>query len=70
MHNIKPNTKHILVTVKVAVRTDDEATAYDALNEALRPLLLDDDSLVADYALDAGLLMVSPAEPEEGEWIV
>jgi hypothetical protein len=68
MHNIKPNTKHTIMTVTVAVRTDDEDTAYDALDEALRPLLTDDDSLVADYALAAGPVVESPAEPVEGEW--
>ena len=35
MHNIHPNTEHIIVTVRIAIRTTDDAEACDAVVERM-----------------------------------
>jgi hypothetical protein len=67
MHNIHPNTKHVIVTIRLAVRCINYAMAADAVNESLRPLLLDDNTLFADYSLDFGDLVTSSGDPQEND---
>lgn len=80
-HNLKPNTNYAIVTVKLAIPTEaqecarcpldelvNEGEISDAINELIRPGLLDDDSLIADYAFDYEIFVTrTDGDPEEGD---
>lgn len=67
-HDIKPDQEHLIVNVRLALHTKDDAEASDGLNELFRPEL--GEGFIADYAFaeieHSPTIKASPS-PYEGE---
>jgi len=67
-HDIQPNEKYSIVTVKLALATVCGDTAADGLNQLLNPEI--GEGFIADYAFyntDNPLIVTASDDPEEGE---
>lgn len=71
MHNLKPKTNYRILRILVAVPDSlDYGTVADGLNEMLRPAVMCEDAVIADYSLNylRPLRMITTSdEPYEGE---
>lgn len=67
-HDIQKNTMHAVITMQVAIDSNNPDEIADGLNEFLRPEI--GEGFLVDYAFyntEDPLLVMASAEPEEGE---